>query len=233
MFRTARTATKAHVGAHAFRLPAMLAALLSLLPALAAADGRYGLAIDSGSRYGTQAATVETRGDMVRWNGQGQLAQQFGYLLIRNDRVYQVMTTPWPMALDLAAAVRAFGAEGLAVGGFAPLFDELLSIEETPARETVAGLIGEVWTARARIAGEVRRIELVLHPGDAARDLRDALQRTLVLQSQALQQPLPAGYLELYNALAEQGRGLLRYGSALLVTSVESGMPVASRFDLP
>jgi len=210
-----------------------LLALPLLLPGLAWADGRYSLDINTGTSYGVQTATVEVRGELMRWSGQDRLVSRYGYVLIRGNRMYQVLTSPWPMAVDMALAVQSFGAQGLAALSFAPLFDALVSLDKTDAVETVAGVRGEIWIARVKIDEEIRRIELVLDGGKAAIDLRDAIQRTLALQSQVFHEPMPSGYLLLYNALSERDRGVLRYGQAFALQAADTTAPATSRFELP
>ena len=142
-----------------------LLALSLLLPGLAWADGRYSLDINTGTSYGVQTATVEVRGELMRWSGQDQVVSRYGYVLIRGNRMYQVLTSPWPMAVDMALAVQSFGAQELVALSFAPLFDALVSLDKTDAVETVAGVRGEIWIARVKIDEEIRRIELVLDGG--------------------------------------------------------------------
>ncbi len=203
----------------------------------------------STSLWAGGTATLETSSDSksyqstVEYDGKGSLrmdggAQQSGYLLVRDNKAYSVVTEGGsPMVLDLSSTMKALGglakqgsSQGATAGNEVVRF---ISLEKTGASETVAGISGNVYNLTfVDDEGRQRTESLVLSKDSRARELTRALTVMGKQMAKAAGVPEPEGTAKMYAEIDGTNQGVLRYGSDFRVTSF-GGEPASSRFALP
>src|SRR5690606_9309232 len=197
---------------------------LSIALALAASTAMAGTAqIESGG----QITTMEYRdGGLLRMGVSDE-----SYMLVRGEQLYMVNGTPGQeMVIDASAVL---GAIGSMVPEIAPTASEVVSIDKTGRRETVAGSPGEVWIFHYTDADGVEQSEeMVVSSGPRAAEFRDARQdfgRSMMITMG--QDPDAVGAMD--DTLDTEGVGMLRVGDSMKVVSISRDTVSESRFELP
>lgn len=214
-----------------------LGILVALLAASGAAWAGGGATLETSSEGQVYQSTVEYDGKgSVRMDNFG--GQQKGYLLIRDNKTYSVITeNGTPMVIDLASTMKMLGSlakngssQGATAGNEVARF---ISLDKTGASETVGGVSGTVYKLTfVDDEGQQRTEELVLSKDARARELTRALTAMGKQMAQAAGVPEPEGAAKMYAEIDGTNQGVLRYGSDFRVASF-SGNPPASRFALP
>lgn len=197
---------------------------LSIALALAASTAMAGTAqIESGG----QITTMEYRdGGLLRMGVSDE-----SYMLVRDEKLYMVNGTPGQeMVIDASAVL---GAIGSMVPEIAPTASEVVSIDKTGRRETVAGIPGEVWIFHYTDADGVEQSEeMVVSSDPRAAEFRDAMQdfgRSMMITMG--QDPDAVGAMD--DTLDTEGVGMLRVGDSMKVVSISRDTVSESRFELP
>jgi hypothetical protein len=109
---------------------------------------------------------------------------------------------------------------------------EFVSLTDTGADETVAGISGDVYEITFVDGnGNTSTESLVLSNDARAREMTTAFMSVSQTMAAAMQQQPPEGYGQLQDAM--NNKGLLRFGASFRVAYFEPGEPDASRFALP
>src|SRR5690606_20660443 len=110
---------------------------------------------------------------------------------------------------------------------------EVVSIDKTGRRETVAGIEGEVWIFHYTDADGVEQSEeMVVSSDPRAAEFRDAMQdfgRSMMVTLG--QDPDAVGAMD--DTLDTEGVGMLRIGDSMKVVSISRDTVSESRFELP
>lgn len=220
------------------RTPPLGLLFCSLLPATALAAGTAGMSATA--QDGKSAAlTLEYRDTQTLRMTVADASE--GYLVMREGKVYSVLSNDGqPTVLDLAAVrenmpARMRGKNQGPGGRYstgAEDIKEIVSLDDTGRDETVAGIVGDIWTL-VYVDGEGQKEtrELVLSGAPAVRELSAtllSLGRTMA--AMADRQP---GAQLLVSRLEENGLGMLRLGDTWTLTSLDTRVPDAARFELP
>jgi len=197
---------------------------LSFALAFAASTAMAGSAqIDSGG----QITTMEYRdGGFLRMGVSNE-----SYMLVRDEKLYMVNGTPGEeMVIDASAVL---GAIGGMVPEIAPTATEVVDIDKTGRRETVAGIEGEVWIfSYTDVDGYRQSEEMVVSRDRRVAEFRDAMQdfaRSMMITMGQDPDSLDA----MNDSLNDEGVGMLRVGDSMKVVSISSDTVSVSRFDLP
>lgn len=162
--------------------------------------------------------------------------QQDGYLLVREGSAYMVSGLQGEeRVIDLAqmmAMMRGMMPTPPALGS--DDIGEFVSLEPTGAKETVAGLEGEVFRLTYLDPDGARQNEeLVLGQDPTLRELTMAVAALGATMSELASEDAETGLLKLTEELNARGAGVLRFGTTMTVTRLEKATPAASRFELP
>lgn len=157
------------------------------------------------------------------------------YMLLREGTLYSV-TSAGGMGVqvfDMSALGEMAGAMGQGAGGAeAPgqftieTPEEVISLESTGRSEEVAGIDGELYEIRWRDSdGASHTDQMVLTDDPLAVEMGEAF---------AAMAAAVDGETDLrHQAVAERGLGILRYGDAFVIESLDAEAPPASAFELP
>ncbi|MFV8820107.1 hypothetical protein [Haliea sp. E17] len=178
--------------------------------------------------------TFEYKGDKLRVN----MPEQQGYMLLRDAHMYMVTSNNGQvMVVDMNSAFKMFG--GMAASATPDMVTgEVLSIEPTGRKETVAGMNGEVYIIKYTDGdGTNQQAELVLSNDKRAVGFRDAIANMATTMGSAVEQ---AGFnKEMENGrnvqkeLEKLDKGVLRYGTDMQVRSITATTVADERFVLP
>ena len=172
----------------------------------------------------------EYQDDAVRMNtGDGD-----DYVVIRDGQFYLVsFEDDEPMVIDGGSMMRSFASmmPSVAPDDFSA---EVVSIENSGRKETVAGLTGDVYEVHVRDKqGRESVQELVLSKAKEAREFSDALLLMAETVSNLVSSQAGAASDALSSRLASMNAGVLRYGEEVTISAISSSRISRSRFDLP
>jgi len=169
-----------------------------------------------------QSMSLEYDGDLVRMNVEGQADT---YMVIRDGRMYSVSGD---MVFDASSLMRNFASQAPAPGDDVGDFH---GMNATGRSETVAGIRGEVYVIDFTDSdGRRQKKEAVLSSDRRAREMQDAFMHMTSTMAEATNHNT-SGAKEMDAAL--DGRGILRMGNEMRVTSISGSTPSAARFSLP
>ncbi len=200
------------------------ATLLALLPSLTMAGTAVVQSGDGGE------AMFEYRGDMLRIGmGDGQ-----SYAIVRDGTIYAVSVEDGQtMVIDAGSVMRGFASAATAVAP-SDLDAEVLSMDKTSRKETVAGIVGEVYEVRFRDDnGQERKAEIVLSDDPLAIEFRDALFGMMNVATEIASEKAQAQGEDMRERLDELNAGVLRYENELVLTRISGESVDAARFELP
>ncbi len=154
-----------------------------------------------------------------------------GYLVHRDGKVYMVSGEPGQeTVIDAGAAFQMM--RGM-MPDTQPNASRVNSMQNTGRKETVAGIVGEVWSVSyVDENGKTQQSEMVLSGDKRARELRNAMHgMSRAFLKLAGKNPADADVM--VNELKQRGKGILRFGDDMTVTSISGQNVASSRFDLP
>lgn len=201
-----------------------LAALVCMVPA--GVVSAAGVAtVHTGDR--TLTVTFEGQDARVDVTGIGQ-----GYLLLKGDKVYSVVTVSGqPMVLDTAAAAGLLGAGAMQPSG--EMIASLTRLSPTGGHKTVAGYRGAVYEVTYRdIDGRTRTGQGVLGSQPEVQDLTRVLGRMAILMQSSSGQPA-TGTQQVLDALQQRSLGLLSYDDHFRVERIAAGSVAPAQLALP
>lgn len=180
-------------------------------------------------------ATLQTGQDVSTMSWQDSRTVRFdtpkseGYMLVQGDKVYVVQTQGGgPQVMEVGAMMQGFAQAAQGKAGQKAGADKLESVKATGRKETVAGIVGEVYELRlTNVKGQTRSTDAVLtgHP--------------LVVEMTAAYMGLSAGLAgakavaQFKDGLPAGKTGLLRMGIDMKVQAISSDAPAATAFKLP
>lgn len=178
-----------------------------------------------------EISRFEYSGDMLRIGGGGQAE---GYMIMRDGRVYVVNESDGnTMVMDISQALGMFGAMANAATP-SMANEEVISLQPTGAKETHAGITGEVYQLRYRDSeGKERETELVLTDDKRALEFRDAMLRFAKAMARNLGKDQPAPGNNMQEELMSLDKGVLRYGNEMSVVALDTEAVDPARFELP
>lgn len=206
--------------------PIILAGISALvLPASAALAGSATITSAEGN-----SAVFEYTDTMLRM-GTGI---ETSYAVLRDGTLYAVSTeNGQPMVIDAGSMMRGFAgtAAQMAPGD---LNAEFLGMTNTGRSETVAGIRGDVYEVRFRDEDGVERSEeIVLSKDKRALEFRDALALMLDVFSELNEAVATAKSRDIQAELTDMDAGVLRFGSEMKITAIDSEAVDPARFELP
>ncbi len=199
-----------------------------LAPVLAWAGGTAVLDISDGEE--THQVTYEYDGGNVRMS---MAANAEGYTLIRGGTPYAVVTGDQTMVIDLSQTMQMIGSMTQMPEGPTSGVEGFVSLVDTGRSETVAGIKGKVHMLTYVEDGEQKTAEVVLSSDRRVQDFSKAMMQFAQSMVKASGREMPKGSSELEARLMSGELGMLRMGSEMRVSRLDSGTPAASRFELP
>jgi len=171
-------------------------------------------------------------GDKLRVNTR----QDDTYMVVRDSTLYAVSyNNGQPMVVNASNVMQGFADMAKMTEQAAPsgTTAELVSIEATGRRETVAGISGEIYEITTREEGRDVTQEVVMSSDARAIEFRDALFTMAQASIQALDEELQKNSWEFRNELDAMNLGILRYGSEMKIAAIDGNRVAPSRFELP
>ena len=161
---------------------------------------------------------------------------QEAYLVMLGAKTYNVLQFgSMPIVMDAQEMIAAMGGAQMPSAP-SPSDDihQLVGLEPTGKKETVAGIVGDVQRLRFLDSKQQpREEELVTVRDPLLHDMSVALYKLGTVMGAAAGVRTPAGADKLAKDLDAKGLGILRMGLRMRLMSVERKLPPASRFDLP
>lgn len=204
----------------------LLLALLASFNALAATGGKVTM-MDEGERV-----QLEFLGkDLLRINdNSGQ-----GYMVMRDAKLYTVMQEAGQtMVFDLLAMAAMTGGNMEEPSVWGDEVREILDISNTGNQETVAGIVGEVFTMRYLDSrGITQNSTLVLTKNETVFAMTQTMLAMTKLLIQASNTNVDKSFTDMEQHIFGKGYGVLKQGDDFQLTHITEEAPAASRFDLP
>lgn len=197
---------------------------LAVIAMLAGGSAWAGVAV---LKSGNDVMQMEYVGDNLLRMGVGR----DGYMIFRDDKIYMVSGEPGQETVMDAGA--AFQMMGGMMPETQPHASGVNSMKNTGRKETVAGITGDVWTVSyVDDQGKTQQTDMVLSGDKRARELRNAMHgMTRAFLKLAGKDPGQADVM--VNELKQRGKGILRFGNDMTVTSLSGERVASSRFELP
>lgn len=160
---------------------------------------------------------------------------QEAYLVMLGAKTYNVLQFgSLPIVMDAAEMAAQIGGQMPTAPSPSDDIHQLVGIEATGKKETVAGIVGDVQRLRFLDSkGQPREEELVTVRDPLLHDMSVALYKLGTVMGTAAGIRTPAGADKLAKDLDAKGLGILRMGVRMRLMSVDRRIPPASRFDLP
>ena len=158
------------------------------------------------------------------------------YMVVRDNTLYAVSyNNGQPMVVNASNVMQGFASMAKMTEQAAPsgTTAELVSIEATGRRETVAGISGEIYEITTREEGRDVTQEVVMSSDARAIEFRDALFTMAQASLQAMDEELQKNSWEFRNELDAMNLGILRYGSEMKIAAIDGDTVAPSRFELP
>lgn len=156
-----------------------------------------------------------------------------GYMVLRDDTLYVVSQNDGePIVINASSMMQAYSGLIQAAAPSATTA-EVVSLEKTGRSETVAGIRGEVYELTVREDGREQTHELVMSDDRRAIEFRDALFAMSIIGRDLLSDEQREDSEGLQRQLASMDMGILRMGTDMTVTAIDSETVAASRFELP
>jgi hypothetical protein len=154
-------------------------------------------------------------------------------MLLREGTLYVVTVSDGqPMVINASSMMQAYSGFVQAAAPSATTA-EFVSLKKTGRKETVAGIEGEVYQLTVREDGAEQVQEMVMSGDKRAREFRDALFAMATIGEQLLTDEQRADSEGLQRELQGMNMGVLRVGTDLTVTAIDSDTVAESRFVLP
>lgn len=197
---------------------------LAVVAMLAGGSAWAGVAV---LKSGKDVMQMEYVGDNLLRMGSGR----DGYMVFRDGKIYMVSGEPGQeTVIDAGAAFQMM--RGM-MPDTQPSASRVNSMTNTGRKETVAGIVGEVWSVSyVDENGKPQQGEFVLSGDKRARELRNAMHgMSRAFLKLAGKDPSQADVM--VNELKQRGKGILRFNDEMTVTSLSGERVASSRFDLP
>lgn len=156
--------------------------------------------------------------------------------ILRDGKLFAVTVQGGkPMVMEVTSMMKMMaGKIGAQAGAGFNDVQHLNSLTATGRRETVAGVVGEVFLVDYQESGGKReQVEVVLSNHPTVREMTEAMVSFSATLAAALGQQDPEGGRRLRIEFDKRQLGMLRYGDTLKLTRVSSTAPAASRLELP
>lgn len=160
---------------------------------------------------------------------------QEAYLVLLDGRTYNVLQFgSMPIVMDAAEMLSQMGGRMPSAPSPSDDIHQLVGLEPTGRKETVAGVIGDVQRLRYLDSrNQAREEELVTARDALLHDMSVGLYKLGTVMGAAAGVRTPAGSDQLARELDAKGLGILRMGLRMRLMSVDRRPPPASRFELP
>ncbi len=171
-------------------------------------------------------------GDKLRLNTQ----QDNTYMIVRDNTLYAVSyNNGQPMVVNASTMMKGFANMAKMTDQAAPsgATAEVVSIEATGSKETVAGITGEIHEITTREDGREVTQEVVMSSDARALEFRDALFTMVRATTDTMDEELQKNSDDFRNRLGEMNMGILRYGTEMKISAIDGDTVAASRFELP
>ena len=171
-------------------------------------------------------------GDKLRLN----TPQQDTYMLVRDNTLYAVSyNNGKPMVVNASTMMKGFADMAKMTEQAAPAgaTAEVISIEATGRRETVAGIEGEIYEITTHEEGDEITQEVVMSSDARALEFRDALFTMVRASTEAMDEELRRNSEDFSRRLGDMNMGILRYGTEMTVAAIDGDTVAAARFELP
>lgn len=210
----------------------LIAAALTVMPALAWAGGKVVIEVGSGEER--MQSAMEFEGDMLRMDLELESVDGDVYLLMRDSTMYSVTNQGGqPMVIDLSSLGQMFGGltEQVQMVDGNNNMQTLITLDDTGRNERIAGINGDVYTVTYTDSdGEQMTDEVVIGRHPVLREMTSVMTS---LSSSFGQDVQTADSEEAMQSLLSKGDGILRFGSNYRVLSVDETSPSLARFELP
>lgn len=210
------------------RAIAVLTASTTLLAAPFVLAGSATISTDDGS-----TATFEYNDTMLRM---GSPASPESYALMRDGKFYTVsVSNGQPVVIDAGSMLKSAASMNLAPAAVTSDLDvEVLSINDTGKKETVAGISGSVYEIRFRDeSGQERSETMVLSSDKRVRELSDAMFRMMNIAADFASSKAVEQGKDMRSKLDDLDAGILRYGTVMQISSIDGDRVPDARFELP
>ncbi len=159
------------------------------------------------------------------------------YMLIKDNKVYTVTNiNNTPMVMDMGAMSKMTAALGSQDNNnqqaSGPLSYQVLKMEATGRKETVAGFKGEVYLVTAKEGSTTTSKEIVFSSDPQVRAYSDAWREAGKTMQKVMTGDMAADN-DLNHYMEKHKLGLLRYGKEYRITAIDSSRPAADHFTLP
>lgn len=171
-------------------------------------------------------------GDKLRVN----TSEENAYMVVRDNTMYSVIYNDGePMVVNASTMMKGFADMAGMAGQAAPsgATSEVLSIEATGRRETVAGITGEIHEMTTLEDGREITREVVMSSDPRALELRDAMYTMVRASAGMLDEEGRRNSQDFHDRLGELDMGILRYGTEMRIAAIDGDTVAASRFELP
>lgn len=162
--------------------------------------------------------------------------QQDTYMLVRDNTLYAVSyNNGQPMVVNASTMMKGFASMAKMTEQAAPAgaTAEVISIEATGRRETVAGIRGEIYKITTREEGDSITQEVVMSSDARALEFRDALFTMIRASTEAMDEELRRNSEDFRKRLGSMNMGILRYGTEMKLAAIDGDTVAAARFELP
>ena len=171
-------------------------------------------------------------GDKLRLN----LEQQNIYMIVRDDTLYSVSyNNGEPMVINASTMMKGFADMAEITDQAAPsgASAEVVSIEATGRRETVAGISGEIYEITTVEDGREVTREVVMSSDARALEFRDAMFTMMMATAETMDPEILDNSKDFRRQLGDMNMGILRYGTEMTITAIDGDSVAAARFELP
>lgn len=158
-----------------------------------------------------------------------------GYMIMRDAKLYTVMQEAGQtMVFDLSAMAAMTGGNMEESSVWGDEVREVLEISNTGSEETVAGIVGEVFTMRyVDSRGTTQSSTMVLTKNETVVAMSQSMHEMTKLLIQASNTKVDKSITEMEQHILGKGYGVLKLDDGFELVSISSEAPAASRFELP
>ena len=210
------------------RAIAVLTASAAFLAAPSVLAGSATVSTDDGG-----SATFEYNDTMLRM---GSPESPESYALMRDGKFYTVsVNNGQPVVIDAGSMIKGAASMNLAPATVTSDLDvDVLSITDTGEKETVAGIKGSVYVIRFRDdTGQERSETMVLSKDKRVQEFNDAMFRMMNIAADFASSKAVEQGKDMRSKLDELDAGILRYGTAMQISSIDGDKVPDARFELP
>ena len=158
-----------------------------------------------------------------------------GYMIMRDAKLYTVMQEAGQtMVFDLSAMAAMTGGNMEEPSAWGDEVREVLDISSAGRQETVAGIVGEVFTMRyVDSRGRTQSSTMVLTKNETVVAMTQTMLEMTKLLIKASNTKVDKSITEMEQHILGKGYGVLKQGDDFQLTHITDEAPAASRFELP